>query len=617
MDFSDLHSYLAALWADLHTLVVAVRSTPRSTPAINLGLVTLSLALAAAGIVGGWIAARPRERQVVGAAIRRVFSIFGAARKPGLQQAVPASWAQPLHEVLPPMQPDPHTGPDGLTDQQVRQQVTAGQVNRTQQHTSRSYAHILVSNIFTRFNAILGSLLVVILLIVRQPQDALFGFILLLNTSIGIIQEVRAKWALDRLAIYITHRARVVRNGVAAEIPSSSIVAGDLIELSAGNQVPVDGIVLRSEGLEVNESLISGESEPVVKSLGAEVYSGSFIAAGTCRIQAVRIGEQSYARRLANAARQFTLSRSELRRAINRILKYVAWFLAPTSLLLFATQLLYSQHGWRDAVTGSIAGVVEMIPDGLVLLTSVVMALAIIRLARQRALIQELPAVELLARVDVLCLDKTGTLTEYHMRVEQAISIERTGQLPAEPSLVLGAFAQAQHRTATLAAIGDAYQPPAGPGWGVQSNVPFSPVRQWSALTFSAYGTWVLGAPETVLAGRGAALASVQPIANEHAAAGKRVLVLAYAGRAALSAAGSEPVLPPETEPTLALVIGEQLRQNVSQTLRYFADQGVAVKIISGDNPKTVAAIARAAGLTVGQPVSGNQLPTTADELAE
>ena len=305
----------------------------------------------------------------------------------------------------------PEVSIDGLVESEVLERQSRGEVNVVKERTSRSVGDIIKANVFTRFNALLGSLFVVILLI-SGKQDALFGLILIANTTIGIVQELRAKRTLDRLRVLVAPRAHVMRDGVARDVPVDRIVIDDVLKLRPGDQVPVDGVLRETHDLEVNESLLTGEADAIPKSRGDEVLSGSFIVAGSGRLQAVGIGEAAYARRLAHAARQFALSPSQLRSGINNILRSVTWALIPTAAILFITQILYSPAGAHDAAVSSIAGVVGMVPEGLVLLTSTVMAIAVIRLAGHGALVQELAAVELLARVDVILADKTGTLTE-------------------------------------------------------------------------------------------------------------------------------------------------------------------------------------------------------------
>jgi len=297
----------------------------------------------------------------------------------------------------------------GLDEAEVRDRVHRGEVNEVPQAQSRTLWQIVRANLLTPFNALLGTLFVVIL-VVGAPQDALFGVVLVANAAIGIFQELRAKRTLDRLAVLTTPRARVLREGVIEEISVGAVVLDDILELRPGDQLVVDGTVLASAGLEVDESLLSGESEPLAKAPGDEVLSGSFVAAGGGRYRATRVGRAAFAASLADQAKKFTQVHSELREGINRILAYVIWAILPTAALLFVSQFRL-HDSWRAAVSGALAGTVGMVPEGLVLLTSVAFAVAVVRLARKRILVQELPAVEGLARIDVLCTDKTGTLS--------------------------------------------------------------------------------------------------------------------------------------------------------------------------------------------------------------
>ena len=305
----------------------------------------------------------------------------------------------------------------GLTDAEVQERVRDGRVNEVPSGPSRTVGQIVRANVFTRFNALLGTMLVIILL-AGPGQDALFGFVLIANAGIGIVQELRAKRTLDRLTLLTAPKARVVRDGDVREVAVSGVVVDDVVDLVAGSQVVVDGEVLRTQGLEIDESLLTGEPDPVVKEPGEEVLSGSFAAAGAGRYRATRVGTDAYAANLAQDARRFTLTHSELRGGIDRILRYVTYAIVPTAALLFVSQLRL-HDGWRKAVSGAVAGTVAMVPEGLVLLTSLAFAVAVMRLARRRVLVQELSAVEGLARVDVLCIDKTGTLTEGRLAVQR------------------------------------------------------------------------------------------------------------------------------------------------------------------------------------------------------
>jgi cation-transporting ATPase E len=485
----------------------------------------------------------------------------------------------------------------GLTSDEVDVRVREGRVNAAEVRTSRTLNEIIRANVFTRFNAILGTMFVLIL-IFGAGQDALFGFVLLFNTLIGVIQEWRAKRTLDRLAVLSAPRAHVVRDGTVEDIAVESIVADDVIELRTGDQVPADGSVLTSEGLELDESLLTGESDPVEHAPGDDVRSGSIVVAGSGRIRATAVGADAYAHKLAVEARRFTLVRSELMNGINTILRYVQWALFPTALLLAFSQF-HVQHTTREAIAGVVAGVVAMIPEGLVLLTSVAFGVAAVALARQSVLVQELPAVEGLARIDVILLDKTGTLTEGAIQFDGVHAF--VDEHPIDQAL--GALADDEHGNATLVALGQAFPPPEG--WVRTNSTPFSSARKWSAASFRDQGTWVLGAPELVMPEEPAE-DPVRAQANDLAALGQRVLLLA---RSEAELLGEK--LPPDMQAAALVAFEEQIRVDASDTLHYFSQQGVRSVVISGDNPRTVGAVAARVG------IDGADHPVDAREVGD
>lgn len=504
--------------------------------------------------------------------------------------------------------PDPGrvTPPSGLTAAEVEERVARGQVNVSAERTSRTFGEIVRANIFTRFNALLGTMFVLIL-IAGSPRDGLFGIVLVSNALIGIVQEYRAKRTLDHLAVLNAPRARAVRDGDVDELAVEAIVLDDLLELRTGDQVPADGIVRSAEGLEVDESLLTGESDPVDKDPGDEVLSGSIVVAGWGRFQATRVGDEAYARKLAAEARRFQLVHSELMNGINTLLRYITWAIFPTAALLAISQFRASEE-WQEALTGIVAGTVAMVPEGLVLLTSIAFGVATVTLARRQVLVQELPAVEGLARVDVVCLDKTGTITDGNIVFDR---IERVGDGPGKPAPVevaLAALATDENRNATMAAVADAFPPV--DGWQRTASVAFSSARKWSGASFDGQGTWVIGAPEMVRPGRED---DVSRQAAELAASGQRVLLLARTGA---PVAGEE--LPDGLEPVALVLFEEQVRPDAADTIRYFAEQGVALKVISGDNPQTVGAVAQRVGLPqAGRPYDARELPEELDELAD
>jgi cation-transporting ATPase E len=494
----------------------------------------------------------------------------------------------------------------GLTAADVRDRIERGLVNETGERTSRTYGEIIRANVFTRFNAILGVMLAVIL-VVGEIQDALFGIVLVANALIGIIQETRAKRQLDGLAVQVASLARVVRDGEVLEIAVEGIVVDDLLELRTGDQVPVDGVVVQAEGLEIDESLLTGESDPIDKDVEAEVLSGSFVVAGAGRFRATHVGPEAYARKLASEARRFTLVRSELVAGINLLLRYIQYLLIPVSALLLWRQL--GNNSLDEALVGTVAGVVGMVPEGLVLLTSLAFGIAAVTLARRNVLVQELPAVEVLARVDVVCLDKTGTLTEGEVVFDRVEALAASTPASAEAEAALGALADDENRNATLGAVGAAFDPP---GWQRTAATPFSSARKWSAATFDGHGTWVFGAPEMVLADRPAS-DPARDRADVLASDGKRVLLLAHAEEAL-----DGETLPGGLDPVALVLLEEKVRPDAADTLAYFADQGVTLKVISGDNPRTVGAVARRVGLEgADEPFDARELPEDIDELAD
>lgn len=502
-----------------------------------------------------------------------------------------------------PAAPEHETPSTGLTAAEVEDRVGRGLTNGGGERTSRSYGEIVRANVFTRFNAILGTMLAVIL-VVGQPQDGLFGIVLVANALIGIVQEIRAKWKLDSLAVLSAPVARVVRDGDLRDIPVEEIVLDDLVELRTGDQVPADGIVRTAAGLEIDESLLTGESNPVEKDPDASMMSGSIVVAGTGRFQATAVGSASYARKLALEARQFRLVRSELVDGINFLLRLIQYALFPVAGLLLWQQLRSSNVS--SALTSTVAGVVGMVPEGLVLLTSLAFGIAAVTLARRNVLVQELPAVEGLARVDIVCLDKTGTLTDGNVVFDRS---EALGPKAVDIDAALGALADDPNRNATLAAVGAALAPPTG--WTRTAATPFSSARKWSSATFEGHGTWILGAPEMVFPDADPD-DPVRARADELAASGKRILVLATSDEP------TDEQLPARRTAVALVLLEEQIRPDAKDTLAYFAEQGVALRVISGDNPRTVAAVAIRVGLPgADSPYDARELPDDEDRLGE
>lgn len=573
----------------------------------------------------------------------------------------------------------------GLSFKQVAHARAADETNEFDNSSSRSIVAILRANVFTIFNAILASAVVVVLA-VGSWQDAVFGFVLLLNTLTGTIAELRAKRALDNLAVLAAPTAHVIRDGEAKDIEVSQVVLGELLELRSGDQVPADGQVLSSNGCEIDESILTGESVAVRKHENDQVLSGTTVIGGSARIRVTAVGEHSYANRLAMEARKYSVVTSELQEGTNRVLTWISWVIVPMTLLLLWSQLRVAggisgsldSGQWKAAVVLAVAGVVGMVPQGLVLLTSVNFAAAAMTLARRKVLVQELPAVEVLARVDMLCLDKTGTLTSGAVELDHIESClgsacadgdggsPAAGKVSADDAVALGvgvddaaggsagtgsgavvpASADDAARAALAYLVGGSEANATGSAIAAgltglepaqaRYAIAFNSARKWSAVQTQA-GAYVLGAPEIVLAGStgsgsteadnadsdGTGLGSTDNAALERvkalAGTGKRVLVLAHSNQALDQS--ENPTLPKDLTAALLVVLAEQVRPDAAQTLDYFKRQGVAVRVISGDNPVTVAAIAAHLGLRNpdgGEPVGvdARTLPAIEDTQA-
>lgn len=563
----------------------------------------------------------------------------------------------------------------GLSFKQVAHARAADETNEFDNSSSRSIVAILRANVFTIFNAILASAVVVVLA-VGSWQDAVFGFVLLLNTLTGTIAELRAKRALDNLAVLAAPAAHVIRDGETKDIEVSQVVLGELLELRSGDQVPADGQVLSSNGCEIDESILTGESVAVRKHENDQVLSGTTVIGGSARIRVTAVGEHSYANRLAMEARKYSVVTSELQEGTNRVLTWISWVIVPMTLLLLWSQLRVAggisealdSGQWKAAVVLAVAGVVGMVPQGLVLLTSVNFAAAAMTLARRKVLVQELPAVEVLARVDMLCLDKTGTLTSGAVELDHIESClgsacadgdggsPAAGKVSADAAAggsagtgsgaVVPASADDAARAALAYLVGGSEVNATGSAIAAgltglepaqaRYAIAFNSARKWSAVQTQA-GAYVLGAPEIVLAGStgsgsteadnadsdGTGLCSTDNAALERvkalAGTGKRVLVLAHSNQALDQS--ENPTLPKDLTAALLVVLAEQVRPDAAQTLDYFKRQGVAVRVISGDNPVTVAAIAAHLGLRNpdgGEPVGvdARTLPAIEDTQA-
>lgn len=482
----------------------------------------------------------------------------------------------------------------GLTTTQVAERHSQGQSNYVKSLTSRPVTEILRANIFTIFNAVLTAAVIVVLL-VGHWQDAVFGLVMILNSAIGVFSELRSKRTLDSVAVLDAPRARAWRDGRLQEIPSVDIVVDDVLQLRLGDQISADGVVATVQGLEVDESILTGESLPVHKAPGDELLSGTAVVSGAGTMRVQKIGKDSWVHRITDQARIFSPVTSEIQSSINVILRWITILLPFVVILLFWSQARLPGASWRVALVAAVAGVVGMIPQGLVLLTSMNFGIAAQVLARRGVLVQELPAVEVLARIDYLCLDKTGTLTTGGI---EGKALTLLPGIAVDRAAAVGALSQLT-RDETNASASAIRQLVRAEEDSVEAagfrEIPFSSVRKWSALTSPTGGTWVLGAPEILFAGASPsdALAAAQETVAAASARGARTLCLSHSG----SAMGSEDGLPAHLEPVLIAELEEQIRPDAARTLGYFGEQGVRVVVISGDSTTTVAAIAGQLGL--------------------
>jgi cation-transporting P-type ATPase E len=552
----------------------------------------------------------------------------------------------------------------GLSRNEVRARRDRGEVNTLPNDTGRSLWRILQANLFTLFNAIVGGSFLFLLLL-GYWQDALFGFFVIANVAIGVAQEFRAKVTLSRLAVLNSPRARVMRrasdehDGEVEEVAIAGVVLDDVLVLAAGDQVVADAVVLHSSGLDVDESLVTGEADPVSSPTGRELLSGSTIVGGSGLARVIRVGADSYASRITAEAKQFSLVGSELRDSIARIIRWISIGLLPVGAIVVNGQMqavggwefALSTGAWREAVVAATASIIAMVPQGLVFMTSVALAVGAVKLSRREVLVQELAAVEGLARVDMLCLDKTGTLTEGGLvldSVEDVAGVTSDAGLRAARDAALASFSDDRDANATARALGERFgarddsPDAAAVTSAVVARVPFSSVRKWSAAQLAdGGGSWLLGAPDIVL-GSGPASGGTADRSehgeireatiarcSELATSGLRTLVLARSDDALTSIAGGkadehgvieadDDALPAGLEPVAVLTFRERVRPDARETLGYFREQGVSIRVISGDDPRTVAAVAREAGVDhAGEGFDARDLPESIAELDE
>lgn len=510
------------------------------------------------------------------------------------------------------------TPDSGLTQHQVQQRIDLGHVNELPPTSGRSVRDIIRANVFTRINGILAVLFAVVLYTGSIVNGA-FGLLIIANSIVGIIQELRAKRTLDKLSIVGRAKPMVIRDGEPArEIDRESVVLDDLIEVGPGDQIVVDGILRYASDVAVDESSLTGESDAVDKSVGDMVYSGSSVVVGSARYQATKVGKEAYAAKLAAEANKFTLTDSQLFRGINKILTYISWILIPVGALAIYTQLFVAGDDLNDALLAMVATLVPMVPEGLVLMTTIAFALGVVRLGRRRVLVNELPAIEGLARVDTVCVDKTGTLTENAMQLVEVDIVSGDGTSRDEVDSALIDLCKLDDRpNATARALLDGLADAGDVVKHEQTETrPFASANKWSALTYHGGATWVFGAPDVLVDDSAVGMQKARQLMEE----GLRVLLLARTSVGADDLPGgalrkSEAV---ELEPVALAVLGQKVRSDAAETVAYFYEEGVEVKVISGDNDRSVGAVARELKMEgANNPVDASELPASRDDGSE
>ena len=470
----------------------------------------------------------------------------------------------------------------GLTQAEVEARIADGQVNAIQDSSNRSVKDIVMGNTLTFFNFI-NIVLLALVLSVRSYKNMLFIFIIIANTLIGIFQEIKAKITLDKLKILTVSHVDVIRDGVKKSVTVSELVKDDVILLKSGGQIPADGVILDGE-VDVNESLLTGESDSIHKTCGSKVLSGSFVTSGKAMCLLTEVGHDCYMEKLSSEAKQFKRYKTELQRNLDTILKFISIIIVPLGIILFAKQYWISGSTYEQAALDTVAAVLGMIPEGLVLLTSVALALGAVRLARRSTLVRELFCIETLARVDTLCLDKTGTITEGHLCVQGEESVKEDVDLEQLMGRMVAALGDENE---TFQALRQHYK--RNQSTNTKLVLPFSSERKFSGVVFEGEGTYLMGAYQFIFPQADPAV--LEKIA-EYASQGLRVLTIAHSPNEM-----TDYTLAEDFEIVGFVFMTDVVRKNAPDILGYFEEQGVDLKVISGDDPVTVAAIAARAGL--------------------
>ena len=495
----------------------------------------------------------------------------------------------------------------GLTFQQVQQRQDGGWANVAGQGVGKSEREIILSNIFTFFNLVFISLAILLMVAGSSILNMGFMIIVVVNTVIGIYQEIRAKRAVDKLTLVAEGTVRAIRDGKTLDVPVHDLVRDDIVEFRAGDQICADGVV-RSGNLQVNESLITGEADAIIKEAGDELMSGSFVITGKARVQLTNVGPDSFAAKLAAEAKANpSAKRSGMQRSLDGLIRAVGFLLVPVGIAMFYQHYVNLQMGLRDSAEGTVAALIGMIPEGLYLLTSVALAVSALKLSKQRVLVKDMNCIETLARVDVFCVDKTGTITEPNMDVENVVPL--SGDKPEHLEKILSAFYDGQDPdNDTARAMTEMFS--RNVGIKCTRRIPFASDTKWSAAELKDEGTIIIGAPEFIMGSR---FREIADQVDEWSNLGYRVLLVAE-----YDDFPSDRRLDPQGLKPLALVLlTNRIRPEAPATFAYFQEQGVTVKVISGDNPATVADVARRAGIpNADRYIDTSQLETDKDFLS-
>ena len=492
----------------------------------------------------------------------------------------------------------------GLTEKQVRERVLRGEANVIPKAPARTLGQMIRANFFNIFNLI-NIILAILVIIAGAPKNAVFALVIVVNSFIGVFQELNARKTLEKLSVLSMAHVNVIRDSKKKKIAIDELVKDDIVFLDAGQQILADCSLVESDELEIDESMLTGEADPIYKKKGDTLYSGSFVVAGEGYAKVTSVGKETYSSKLAEEARSFKIINSELQSSISKIIKLLLILIVPIGILLAVTQFKYAGLDWRESIVGSVSGIVGMIPEGLVLLASTTFIVSVVKLSKHHTLVQQLSATEVLARVDTLCVDKTGTITEGKLKLVDIVSLNDENKHKIDTVLAIMSN-NLPSKNPTQRAISDYYKE--YEDIKIIEKVPFSSRRKWGGIVLEEYGSWVLGAPEILLQDR---YKEYKEKIETEAAKGRRVLLLAKVTKGNLK---KEEIF--SIEEAALILIEDIIKEGTSKVLEYFNEEGVNLKVISGDNPVTVSAVAKRAGVNGAEKyIDARKLPEDYDEL--